>query len=82
MSYDLYFVGNAGPSQDEFFGYFRDRPCYELNDNQAWYRNEDTGVYFCFDFNVTGDSDPLELDAKSWVGQFQYQLQPPSLLRR
>lgn len=77
MSYDLYFVGNAGPSQDEFFGYFRDRPCYELNDNQAWYRNEDTGVYFCFDFNVTGDSDPLESDANLGWASFNINYNRP-----
>jgi hypothetical protein len=30
MSYDLYFVGNASPSRDAFFEYFRDRPDYVL----------------------------------------------------
>ena len=58
MSYDLYFVGRK-LTEEEFSGYFASRAHYQVNGSQAFYRNEDTGVYFSFDRNVeTEKSDP------------------------
>jgi hypothetical protein len=54
MSYDLYFFrsdANPAITQSEFESYFSGRSNYELKDQQAWYANEDTGVYFSFDFS-------------------------------
>jgi hypothetical protein len=61
MSYDLYFArrdGGALPG-DAFAAHFRDRPGYTLRPGQAWYTDEDTGVYFAFDrtSNVSDDDD-------------------------
>jgi hypothetical protein len=53
MSYDLYFT-NPRISKEEFLTYFRGRPNYELSDLQAVYQNEDTGVYFIFDYEESG----------------------------
>lgn len=51
MSYDVYFIRrNDGPlGLDQFSTYFSNRPNYEVEGTQAWYTNEDTGVYFSFD---------------------------------
>ena len=51
MSYDLHFAnGDDGRAMTEegFATYFSSRPLYELNGSQAWYSNDDTGVYFSF----------------------------------
>ncbi len=64
MSYDLYFKSRDGARNilyDNFRAYFSDRMNYELSGYQAWYRNDDTGVYFCFDYGAF-DSDELDLD--------------------
>ena len=53
MSYDLIFTAatGAGPiTQESFIAYFGGREHYEINGSQAWYSNEDTGVYFVFEF--------------------------------
>ncbi|NNF05349.1 MAG: hypothetical protein HKN21_01180 [Candidatus Eisenbacteria bacterium] len=50
MSYDLYFTGST-ISHEQFQDYFRNRHFYQLGDNQAVYENEDTGVYFIFDYS-------------------------------
>lgn len=60
MSYDLYFhcKNEQSLSREEFINYFRNRPWYTVEQNQAFYENEDTGVYFCFEYqeeNSTGD---------------------------
>jgi hypothetical protein len=51
VSYDLYFRSRS-PSQklslDEFTRHFSGRPLYKVTDSQAWYSNEDSGVYFFF----------------------------------
>lgn len=52
MSYDLYMKPRSGLfSQDRFLSYFRNRPPYVVEGQQAWYHNEDTGVYFSFELN-------------------------------
>jgi hypothetical protein len=62
MSYDLYFrsrLPGRSISATEFAGYFRGRRMYEVRESQAWYSNEDSGVYFCFEYLRRGaDSDP------------------------
>lgn len=52
MSYDLYFrkKEQKSLSQDEFREYFEPRRNYKVEDKQAVYENEDTGVYFSFDY--------------------------------
>src|SRR5947207_12635263 len=51
MSYDLYFEAGAGKKLDakSFGAYFRARRHYQVENGQAVYQNEDTGVYFIFD---------------------------------
>ncbi len=48
MSYDLFLqpAGSKPCAAHEFAEYFADRPHYTLKHGQAWYENEDTGVYF------------------------------------
>ncbi len=58
MSYDLNFrsriPGTTLPHAD-FVSYFASRANYEVKESQAWYANEDTSVYFTFDFSEDGD---------------------------
>jgi hypothetical protein len=54
MSYDLFFRPRTGRiSGDEFERYFTGRPNYKVDFPQAWYQNEETGVYFVF--QITDD---------------------------
>lgn len=39
-------------TQDAFAAYFTSRKHYAINGSQAWYSNEDTGVYFSFEFDL------------------------------
>jgi hypothetical protein len=58
MSYDLFFKPRVGTfDQGHFIEYFRLRDHYETG-SQVWYKNEDTGVYFSFEFQET-DQDAL-----------------------
>ncbi|HBF33264.1 TPA: hypothetical protein DDW35_01745 [Candidatus Sumerlaeota bacterium] len=53
MSYDLYFRSAPGKpefSHTDFLGYFKNKAHYKLSKTQAWYNNENTGVYFSFDY--------------------------------
>ncbi len=57
MSYDLYFKPRHGSFTEEGFDlYFRDRPNYKCEGFQAWYGNEDTGVYFVFELQTERES--------------------------
>src|SRR5271157_2989471 len=52
VSYDLFLkprTGNVTP--EAFSDYFRLRRNYKVNLPQAWYENEDTGVYFVFELS-------------------------------
>lgn len=66
MSYDLYFKPRNGSfSEEHFHAYFRDRPNYKCEGSQAWYGNEDTGVYFVFELQTEqspeeDDDEPIE----------------------
>lgn len=58
VSYDLFFRSNpAGKpiNKNTFREYFSNRPRYQFEKRQAWYSNEDTGVYFAFEL-----PDPAE----------------------
>ncbi|MFA9441674.1 hypothetical protein ACDA63_18755 [Uliginosibacterium sp. sgz301328] len=66
MSYDLYFKPRSGSFSEElFYAYFCERPNYKCEGSQAWYGNEDTGVYFVFELQAAqlpeeDDDEPLE----------------------
>ena len=38
-------------SEETFLGYFNGRAGYQMNGTQAWYSNEDTGVYFSLEYD-------------------------------
>lgn len=60
MSYDLFFKARSdGLDEAAFFKYFSERPLYKCEEGQAWYGNEDTGVYFLFELT---DEPPAEGD--------------------
>ncbi|WP_442510515.1 hypothetical protein SH528x_002140 [Novipirellula sp. SH528] len=51
MSYDLFLKSDSTTlTTDEFESYFNARPYYTLSNAQAFYENQDTGVYFFFDY--------------------------------
>lgn len=59
MSYDLFFQARktgATVTYDEFADYFSSRRHYDVKEGQAWYTNEDTGVYFVFEFDTSDDA--------------------------
>src|SRR5262245_20463321 len=65
MSYDLYFLSRSvgrGLSRDEFAGYFSDRNKYQVSESQALYSNEDTGVYFTFDYAEPGEDSESQAE--------------------
>jgi hypothetical protein len=68
MSYDLDFSVREGSpeiSDEEFAAYFKGRRHYRLNDTQAWYENEDTGVYFSFDYgDEEFDDEAINVDGE------------------
>lgn len=66
MSYDLFFKPNDRLTREAFESYFSGRNRYELTENQAWYRNEDTGVYLLFEW----DSDPEQDFDEESAGSF------------
>jgi len=52
MSYDLFLKPESQAlSQEQFTGWFESRPNYTIQQQQAWYENDDTGVYFSFDYD-------------------------------
>jgi hypothetical protein len=53
MSYDLYFT-SPKISRGDFKTYFSQRGRYEVSEKQAIYQNQDTGVYFIFDYAADG----------------------------
>jgi hypothetical protein len=52
MSFDLFFCWNRQEriNFEAVCSWSDDLACFERNDNQLWYRNEDSGVYFSLDF--------------------------------
>jgi hypothetical protein len=62
-SYDLCLLRPpTESSSSEFNQYFAERPNFSIEKGQAWYRNEDTGVYFSFELAEGGDEAP-----RCWV---------------
>lgn len=59
MSYDLFFRPSrgTGPSPEELLAYFDGRARYRIEGTEAWYQNDDTGVYFVFE---VGDQEEEE----------------------
>jgi hypothetical protein len=61
VSYDLFFRSRSPEmrfSCEDFVRYFMQRPWYEAKESQAVYWNEDSGVYFYFEYSErSGDSE-------------------------
>jgi hypothetical protein len=61
VSYDLYFEPRSGALDlHEIAAYFSSRPNYEVNPTQAWYQNEETGVYFVFEMQSREETEGTE----------------------
>lgn len=61
MSYDLFMKPRSGEiTESDFESYFNQNPLYEVDMPQAWYNNEDTGVYFVFEYQVETNEDANE----------------------
>jgi hypothetical protein len=59
MSYDLFLWSRDGShDRSQLLEFFRAREWYRVDEGQAWYENDDTGVYFSFDL-----SEPSETEA-------------------
>ena len=59
MSYDLFLRSPTSVnSSAEFDRYFSQRQNFSMKNGQAWYQNEDTGVYFSFELAEAGDETP------------------------
>ncbi len=53
MSYDLFLSSESRPlSGDQFRSWFEQRPGYTVHGDEARYENEDTGVYFSFEYDT------------------------------
>jgi hypothetical protein len=66
MSFDLFFCARRGtkaPSQKALRSYFEGRGNYQVSASQALYENQDTGVYFSFDFQA----EKGKKRASAWV---------------
>lgn len=61
MSYDLFLKPKTGAiSRSDFEGYFKERKNYKVENDQAWYENNETGVYFVFEFNDEESTEESE----------------------
>lgn len=64
MSYDLYLVPREGSLDAATFdAYFSTRSNFKVEGSQAWYQNEDTDVYFVFEFREGVPEDAEDPDA-------------------
>jgi len=70
MSYDLFFTAPK-ISEKEFEAYFSQNPHYKLNNGQAFYSNEITGVYFSFDYEENGDYPENNVEASFNLNYFR-----------
>jgi hypothetical protein len=64
--------------RERFVGHFLSRPHYESVDDQSWYRNADTGVYFVFEYSDTVASPDLEEAASGYPLSFNINYYRPS----
>jgi hypothetical protein len=64
MSYDLFFKPRSGEciAPDAFDDFFSSRSNYKVDLPQAWYQNEETGVYFVFELH----SDTADNEAQTF----------------
>lgn len=61
MSYDLFLKPKDGKFLEiDFKNYFANRKNYNLEGDQAWYENEETGVYFLFELQEPDDLEEGE----------------------
>lgn len=63
MSYDLQFLSksiNSKPSKENVFAFFENRNYYKISNDQAIYQNEDTGVYFIFEYEQISEEELAE----------------------
>lgn len=60
VSYDLYFHREREFGGDEPAAFFLERQWYQVSDGQAWYANDDTGVYFSFEWGEDIDGEEEE----------------------
>ena len=66
MSYDLFFKPRSGQvDREQFAKYFNARPHYSVGNDQAWYRNEDTGTYFVFEYSEPATDDSSDNEGES-----------------
>jgi hypothetical protein len=69
LSYDLFFRSRPGArpiTPVSFREYFSARRHYAVRESQAWYANEDSGVYFSFE--LPGEREPLDLEEEDGEG--------------
>lgn len=60
MSYDLFLKPRSGHFDwAQFIKALQARRHYVVEDSQAFYQNEDTGVYYCFEHRGPGEEYPL-----------------------
>lgn len=81
MSYDLFFLPkteNRSLDLKSFTEYFCDRRNYSIQDNHTWYSNEDTGVYFCFDFEAENHDCDSEAD-EPYIASFNLNYYRPHI---
>ncbi len=88
MSYDVLFTpAPSGPAMtpEVFVDYFAGRENYEVNGEQAWYSNDDTGVYFSLEYDASteqpADSWDVADEGEEWgptVATFSVNLNRPS----
>ena len=57
MSYDLNFIPQTKLTLEDFNTHFQARGNCTTENQQAWYENPDTGVYFSFDFEPMGTEE-------------------------
>jgi hypothetical protein len=91
VSYDLFFKRKKPPKAKQVFAWFRERANYQLNETQAFYSNDSTGVYFSFEVNDKDSSFNLnyfrphifgleaEPEVRAYVEQFDYELEDPQM---
>lgn len=71
MSYDLFLRPAKGDvTESELSQYFEQRPFYEVHENQIWYQNNNTGVYFSFERNEGEEDEVEDEDGGEWPIMF------------
>jgi hypothetical protein len=83
LSYDLFFRGRthaSAPPTEQILDYFAARPLYQLKGTQAWYSNEDTGVYFSFECQSNADeNDEDERAEEPTAHELFYEKRPAAI---